>query len=327
MSVQHIFSVVFLMVPIFQSKLFKWLGVFFVMACGGCQTPELQLAEVEFSIVKNLPSGSGITKVGDQFFAIGDDAPFLFGLNKDFQIVNQLVLMDTVGFKGGKIPKKIKPDFEALEFIEDLGVLVLGSGSKSPQRDQILLVQPNVAQSIEVLDGQRFFSYLRNHPDLQAAPLNIEAVAIQDSILWVGNRGKNVFFGWNVSALVHALRTGQPIPEARTIAVDLPSIQGIEAGLSGAVAVPHQNKIIFTASVEGTDDTYNDGEILGSFVGVLNLTTSQIQTMRLPEDKGVLKIESITFGAAPQASQAQIVMISDDDQSLDSWIVKAALHW
>lgn len=305
----------------------KWVTVFFVMALCACQAQELRLEAVTFSEVEELPSGSGLTMAGTQLYAVGDDAPFLFQLNRDYQIEEKLLLMDTLGFRGGKIPKKLKPDYEALEFLDPWGLLVLGSGSRSPQRDQMLLVPLNNPSQKEVLDGLRFFAYLRNHPALATGALNIEAVAYGDSTLWVGNRGTNVLFGFAMPKLFDALRGGLPIPEARIIELSLPSIDGITAGFSGAVVVPHQNKIIFTASVEGTDDTYNDGAILGSFIGLLDLETMQIKTLRIPETKGPMKVEAVALRSVGGKGQAQIVMITDDDHSLNSWIIEATLHW
>lgn len=298
-----------------------------VMAFGACSEVDLQLTDYQEIVVINLPSGSGITKAGAHFYAIGDDAPYLYQLNNEFQIGAQFVLIDTAGYKGGKIPKKQKPDFEALEYLGLEGILVLGSGSKSPQRDRIVLIDPTGVGAIETPNAAPFFDYLRNHPAMEGAALNIEAVALHQEILWVGNRGKNLFFGFDAVALIAALRANTQIPAAQVIALNLPSIAGIAAGLSGAVAMPHQNKLIFTASVEGTDDTYNDGAILGSFVGVLDLDAQEVVTVRVPETAVPLKIESVAIDSLINSNEAEILMLTDDDYSLDSKVIKAKLRW
>jgi len=90
--------------------------------------------DMELSILKELrivwfPSGSGVSKHGEHYFAIGDDSPFLFTINKEFQIIDRKLLIENPPSEK-RILKAEKPDFEALELINSKcsSVSVCGKG-------------------------------------------------------------------------------------------------------------------------------------------------------------------------------------------------------
>ena len=99
--------------------------------------------------------------------------------------------------------------------------------------------------------------------------------------------------------------------------VTLPKIKGFEAGFSGAVA-QNSSSIFFTASVEATDDSYNDGEIIGSLVGELNVSDFQNSTVTqfevIPDNNKALKVESVTISNCKSTKNKELVLITDDDK-------------
>jgi len=52
----------------------------------------------------------------------------------------------------------------------------------------------------------------------------------------------------------------------------LTSLQGKEAGFSGADYWPEIDSLVYCASVEGSDNAYDDGAVLGGFVGLVPLS-------------------------------------------------------
>ncbi len=97
----------------------------------------------------------------------------------------------------------------------------------------------------------------------------------------------------------------------------LPQINHIEAGFSGAIYLENQNKILFTASYENTDNAYNDGEILGSIIGIINindgLLNPEIKTCTIPNLNNKLKVESITIENEVSNHEIKLILITDDD--------------
>ena len=102
----------------------------------------MNIQVLENKIINDFPSGSGIAYSKTRIYAIGDDTPFLYVFNNDFQAIEKILLQNTEeeNFKGNRIKKKFKPDFETLEMISDNELVIFGSGSRSPQRDIFIRV-------------------------------------------------------------------------------------------------------------------------------------------------------------------------------------------
>jgi hypothetical protein len=47
-----------------------------------CTTNQLHIHILKTQEYSEMPSGSGISKIGNNYFVIGDDSPFLFELEK-----------------------------------------------------------------------------------------------------------------------------------------------------------------------------------------------------------------------------------------------------
>ncbi|MBC6994553.1 hypothetical protein QWY85_06210 [Neolewinella lacunae] len=277
-----------------------------------------------------FPSGSGIVHVGDHYYAIGDDAPYLFKLDAAFAVVEKIPLLEVDTFSGTRISKPDKPDFETLEKIGDTELVVFGSGSKSPQRDVFVRILLEDSITVEKYVTTAFYTALKSLPIFAGSELNLEAVAYRNGQIFLFNRKKNLVLQFPyVEVLAYLQGVGDfPIPMATEFT--LPAINGVEAGFSGATALEGQAKIIFTASVEDTDNAYDDGEILGSFLGTIDLFDDalggELHYIQLPGSAGVVKVESITVTAETSPSSAAVVLITDNDRG-DSDLFRGVLSW
>lgn len=262
--------------------------------------------------IPDFPSGSGIAFGNQKLYAIGDDSPFLYILNDKLQIEEkiQLLYVDSEHFKGNRIKKKKKPDFETLEMISEKELVIFGSGSKSPQRDIFIRVFLSEKNRIETHSISAFYEYLQKNPLLENSELNIEATTYQNGFLYLFNRANNVIIKFDYQDFIKYLSGGN-FPKIETKRIFLPEIQGFEAGFSGATMFC-ENKILFTASIEATNDSYNDGEIIGSLVGIIDI--SDFENAKLMEydmlsfENSPLKVESVTMN-----KNNEILLICDDD--------------
>lgn len=288
---------------------------------------------MQFSIsnqvtLNGIPSGSGIVIANDSYYIIGDDSPTLFVLNKNLEVIQKILLQDTNLADGKRIPKPLKADYEALELIDENELVVFGSGSKSPQRDVFIRVQIGDEPKTETYIITEFYSYVKSLEIFSDSELNIEAVAYRDGVLYLFNRTKNVILFFPYDAFLKYIQGASPLPSVQTRNITLPQLNGIEAGFSGAVALKHQSKILFTASVENTSNAYDDGEILGSFIGIMDITdglsNTVVECCRIPETKHKLKVESIAIDHEGDDGKAQLILITDDDKG-GSEIIKGVL--
>ena len=224
--------------------------------------------------------------------------------------------IEEADLKGNRIRKKKKADLETLEAISEDELVIFGSGSKSPHRDVLIRVLLGDEPQIQKYYITDFYNHLKSLPILEKTELNIEATAFSNGFLYLFNRTNNVIIRFNYQDFI-AYLSNKNIPKIETNQVTLPKIKGFEAGFSGAVA-QNSSSIFFTASVEATDDSYNDGEIIGSLVGELNVSDFQNSTVTqfevIPDNNKALKVESVTISNCKSTRNKELVLITDDDK-------------
>lgn len=116
------------------------------------------------------------------------------------------------------------------------------------------------------------------------------------------------------------------MPQISVSEVRLPEINGIEAGFSGATTFPGKPLLIFTASVEDTDNAYDDGEILGSLIGVLDMENYEIvgEVLQIPtpDETGTeIKVESVAIDRIISENEIELILTTDSDGG-DSFIMR-----
>lgn len=280
---------------------------------------------VQEKTLPGIPSASGLAKHGKHYYVLGDDSPFLFQLDEKMDLVARFPVYPLTDTE--KILKKDKPDFEALEMISISEMAGFGSGSKSPERDVFIRIFLREKLSVKQYSLTGFYRALKDMEVLKDSELNIEAAAYADDILYLFNRRRNVIFSLSYSSLLLYLEKGTPLPQIRATAYELPNINGIEAGFSGAT-VTDDNKILFTCSVEDTDNAYDDGEVLGSFVGLLELpgeNAAGTAECVMIESGTALKVESICLERRISPSELLVTMVTDSDGA-ESLILKGSLQ-
>lgn len=175
-----------------------------------------------------------------------------------------------------------------------------------------------------------FYEHLKSLEIFSDSELNIEAAAEYQGQLFLFNRRKNLLISFSYEDfLAHVLKDA-PLPEITIKEVVLPKLNGIEAGFSGATAFPDKPLLIFTASVEDTENAYDDGEVLGSFVGLLDMTSGEILGEVLPvepsDKSGVpLKVESVAIEKMLSDFELQLLLTTDSDGG-DSLLLRARLR-
>lgn len=289
---------------------------------------------MKFTLLKELklneiPSGSGIVKSGDVYYVVGDDAPYLFILDQDLKLKEKIPLLDGEVFESGRIAKAEKPDFEAMELIDDKELIIFGSGSKSPQRDVFFRILLHETLKIERYDISELYQNLKRLPELKGTELNIEAIAYKQNELFLFNRKKNLVIQFNYKDLLSFIKGESDFPHPQITAFSLPIIKSVEAGFSGATALTNENQIIFTASIENSTNAYDDGEILGSMIGMIDLTNNKPSVnynyCLIQDLVGNLKIESVSVEKEISSKLTEIVMISDDDKG-NSIVISGVLE-
>lgn len=278
---------------------------------------ELHIELLSRQVLQHVPSASGIVKFKEDFFVIGDDAPYLFRIDKNFKLISKAQIHSSRKLERDRFLKIDKPDFEAMEMVSDTEILIFGSGSKSPERDVCVLVELGWKIIYKEYDISLFYDHIRNLEMMKSYELDIEALAFNDGVLYLFNRGRNVIFTFSYKDFKAYCESGITFPIPKTHLFTLPKINGLKAGFSGATISAEQQLIIFTAAVEDAPNAYDDGDILGSFVGVIKLKDGGISEdfliQQIPNLDYPLKVESVIIDKITSNSQTDLVLVTDND--------------
>ncbi len=268
-----------------------------------------------------IPSASGIELTDSGIFVIGDNSPWLYQLNEEMEIRDRFQLLPERTLPDSIFEKLVKPDFEAICKMDAAGkkMFIFGSGSKSPERDVLLEVDLSEGFTTREYSMEKFYSTLRSSAKITAAELNIEGAEIVNDHLYLLNRGRNLILRYSLSEFTDHLENGSDIPVPEVFDFELPKINGIEAGFSGVSYAPGAEALLFTATVEDTSNWIDDGEVLGSFMGLIFL--SELGNVTIPEAIAIekdgetlkVKVESATVLPPYVQGDAKVLLVTDSD--------------
>ena len=298
-----------------------------------CHQPDMKFRLTEVTPLDSIPGASGLGINEQYIMVIGDNSPHLYLLDHTAKPSGIINIYPTDDFKDGKIKKSLKPDFEALEMIKGEThdeVLIFGSGSRGPQRDVFIHVILAPEPIVKTFDLVAFYDHLREMDEMSGYELNIEAVALHENQLLLFNRGKNLIFSFDYLSFLGFINDGIPYPHPVVTEVVLPQLNGFVSGFSGATMIPGTSTLLFTTSVEDTPNAYDDGEILGSFIGMVDLSRSgqPIRYFLIEEDNQPykVKIESIAILNQMSKNELEVLMVTDSDGD-KSLLLKGILTW
>lgn len=282
----------------------------------------MNISVTEHLYLEGISSGSALEWFDDRFFVFGDDSPHLQLYTHDW---HPLETIDLPGLdvQQKRIPKPTKPDIESVFLIAEDDVCTLyalGSGSVPVFRDRVFRVRWNqLARQAEVDEtpAEKFYNNLRDAlPD--GNELNIEGAALlEDGRLVLAqrghlNQGNYLLFTSFLNGEVFAGNT--PIERSPRIRLD-GAPPG--AGISGLCYDAKQRKLWCCGSVEATENSYDDGEILGSFIGyfsdIASATMAEWKMVELPHGTDPVKIESLAI-LDSRVDGCTIAAVADDDK-------------
>ncbi len=262
----------------------------------------MQLKLINRKTLKDIPSASGIELYANKRYIIGDDSAWLFILDTNFNVLEKVALLKKEKLSDDPIEKKHKPDFEAMTFAKINGediLFIFGSGSKPKKRDKLIVIFPERQHAVKRFSLEYLYNTLRENEIGEEHKLNIEAAATNNTTLYLFHRGnisgKNLVFSFSLNDFAdYVLTESDCIPAYTVSSCILPSINVIASGFSGASLLDEKH-ILFSASVEDTENEIDDGMVLGSFIGILNPETNELscELLKVGTEPLSIKIESV----------------------------------
>lgn len=209
----------------------------------------------------NYPSGSALEFYNNVLYVVGDDINYILCLDEQWNEIKQIKLFE---FEGLRIPKPNKPDLECATIINDM-LYVVGSGSKSPQRDVAFIIDLT-EHKIKKISTASFYAIFRDKNIIKE--MNIEGFTdCKDKLLFF-NRA-------NTSQPNQLIITDQKIlkkqfpDKFKVIPVNITALHNVVLGISGACYDEINDILFLTASAEDTNNAYDDGEIIGSVLAIV----------------------------------------------------------
>jgi len=253
-----------------------------------------------FKII-GLGSASGLLFQNNTILAIGDNSSYLYEYQTETAKLQRHPLAENAQ---ENTPKAFKPDFEAITQYAD-SIYIFGSGS-TENRNFMVQVDSKTKEVIKTQELTDLYLTMQSFAKIAPEDFNIEGVIYNGETWFFFNRGngktgKNVVFTVEGKNLVN---------EFQIISNEykLPKIKGVRTSFTDAILV--DNKIYFLASAENSNSTYDDGEVLGSIIGRIDVKKMKIDFTQKISDTH--KFEGITL-YKKSSNEIEFLLCEDND--------------
>jgi hypothetical protein len=268
--------------------------------------------EILFHII-GIGSASGLIYKDNNLFIIGDNSGFLYEYSIESKNLQRHEIIENAT---ENIAKSEKPDFEAITHFGD-NLYVFGSGSTSKRNNMVEI--NTLEKEIRTNDLTDLYSVMQSFGEIKPEDFNIEGAIYTGEEWYLFNRGN----GKSAKNVMFTIQGKNLINEFNILSNNykLPKIKGVRSSFTDAVVL--DDKIYFLSTAEDTDSTYNDGEILGSFIGCIDTKTMKIDFTKKISDSH--KFEGLTV-YKNSSDRIDFLLCEDNDtELLETTIYKLSL--
>ncbi|MFC4212983.1 DUF6929 family protein [Pedobacter lithocola] len=271
-----------------------------------------------FAEIDGIGSASGLFLKENKLYIIGDNSANLNEFDVSNKQLNKIKILFNKDLNASQnIAKADKPDFEVLCNYQDR-LFILGSGST---KNRNLMIDFNL-KSKEIIehDLTTVYNKIKTTAKIDDDNFNIEGAIFTGKLWLLFNRGNGI----NAKNGIFLIK-GEDLTNADNptfVRINLPHINHIESTFTDAIL--YKNEIFFIATAEDTNSTYNDGAILGSFIGSINLQTLKLNFATKISD--VNKFEGICF-LKESNNKIEFLLCEDrDTEELKSTIYRLTMN-
>ncbi len=253
-------------------------------------------------------AASGITEHQNQVYIVSDDSDYLFLYDTKKQNTLRFPIRENAQLQR---TKKEKMDLEAIAR-KGNSLYIFGSGSKENRRIIIQFDLKN--KKYTSFDYSKEIELMTKSSGIPEKEINIEGAILKGLTLLLFNRGngKNAHNG----IFKVKFRNGKFGDNFEYQAVPLPKINGEIAGFSDAIY--KNGKIYFLATGERSENVIADGEIAGTYFGILNPKDFSVLEIQKISDHN--KFEGLTFHQRIKGEKTFLICEDSDNAALSSTI-------
>lgn len=260
--------------------------------------------------IEGVGATSGIVYKDNSLFIISDNSSYLYEYQINKKQLNKIKLYKK---SQENSIKKEKLDFESITLYHNK-LYIYGSGSTKKRDTRFTYNLEN--QEVKVKNLSKLYTKLRDFTSISEDELNIEGIIIDDKNQYFFQRGNGV------NSKNGLFIRNKATKELQFISIKLPKIKEVEATFTDAILI--DEKVYFLAAAEDTTSTYNDGEILGSYIGSFNLKDFELIFIEKISDTN--KFEGLTLYKKLENEFEFLLCEDNDTEELVSKIYKLTLN-
>lgn len=283
---------------------------------------------VKQNLIKSYSSGSTIQRIGNKLYIAGDDTPNLLITDLELNIIATPPILPQ--FKSGeRIPKPLKPDFEAsVIFTAADGIrkmALFGSGTIATRKSLLVIdVLPSGEISADKqipIDG-----IIASIEKLGIGEINIEGAAIVSDKIVLANRGGRPTTPPNTLLVIDSATSVLQKGEGIVVSSTQLHLEDSTLGLSELFYDETTDTLWFCATKEESANAYEDAAVGGSYLGCVAAIsqclnsgdkaiypTCLIDFWNIAPELSQTKIEGITLDVEPKNDSATLYLVSDND--------------
>ncbi|KAA2240299.1 hypothetical protein F0L74_29490 [Chitinophaga agrisoli] len=217
-------------------------------------------------LLSDFPSGSAINYHKGKLYLVGDDANRVLVLDGNYRQTDTIQLFD---HPEKRIPKAVKPDYEAAAIIEAGGqsqLLIIGSASRKEREISVLIPLPVSGSGFQEPKAFSTAAFTARMLHAGIPEINIEgATAIGDRLL-LANRGNHTHTQNYLLITAQDYWARQQHAPLHIISLDLAGIADGFMGVSGLCYIAAKDLLLITLTMEATTNAYDDGVIGDSYI-------------------------------------------------------------
>lgn len=264
-----------------------------------------------FFRIKGVSAASGLVYSKNVLFVISDSSSFLYQYDIDKKLLLKFPLV-----KDAKenIEKAKKPDLESITKYGNQ-LIMLGSGSTAKRNSMFTLDLGTDA--LQKQDLSALYQKLKKVGSLNDDQFNIEGAIYAHQTMLLFQRGNSKNSRNGIFIIPNNQEDG-----IRFVPISLPTLDEIETTFTDAILIG--TKIYFLACAENTESTYEDGEVLGTILGIMHAPTFEIIDVHLLSENK--KFEGITLYKESENDIVFLLCEDNDSGTIEAEINKLTLN-
>lgn len=301
-----------------------FLILFLLPICVTAQNSSFEATALRETLLPGIPSGSSILKYRGSYCIAGDDSPYLFWLNQAFELSDSIKIFSTKHIEHGRLPKHEKADFECMTVVpwgKDSDLLVFGSGSKTDKSEVMSRIDFDAQDhKVTTYNMGKLYKHIEKKSDAQSG-INIEGAGLWKNNLILLNRADNMLIMMELDDFKDFVKGDKKDkPDILPVKFNLPSVKGVSARFSGMCILPEEDILVFSASVENDPNWIDSHDIVGSYIGLIDLHQLQNNTpvceMIMQNGKPIKdKVESVCVMRSSD-SEIKLLGVTDNDNGI-----------